>query len=69
MNRVKARIPVGRTVIVQDVELYTKQEAKRLLADKDWEIGVDIFSVNETNKRIGWLAKYDGGDGIYVGLE
>lgn len=69
MKKVKARIPTGKTVLTQVVELYTKAEARRLLVDKNWEIDVDIFDAEQPNRRIGWLASFDGGDGIYVGLE
>ena len=66
MTKVRARIPVGKTVFVRDIELYTVKEAKRILADKDWEMGGDIFSAEQPNKQIGWLAVYPNHDGIYV---
>lgn len=66
MRIVTARIPVGKTAIVQTVELYEKNEAKQMLAGKDWEIGIDIYSARQANKRIGWLASFSDGSGIYV---
>jgi hypothetical protein len=66
MKVVMARIPMGRTAVNRKVELYTVEEAKKILATKEWQIGEDIFSVEQTNKRIGWLASYPNGDGIYI---
>ena len=65
MKRIKARIPVGRTVFIREIDLYTIDEAKEILSNRDWEIGEDIFSL-ATNLRIGWLASFGNGDGIYV---
>ena len=69
MEVIKARIPIGRAVIVQTIELYTKEEAKRILEGKEWEIGTDIYSDKERGKRIGWIANFDGGNGIYVSVK
>ena len=67
MKKIMARIPCGKTVLIQEVELYTVEEAKTLLADKEWSIDVDIYSIEKTNQKIGWLASVDNGkDGIYV---
>lgn len=66
MKEIKARIPVGRTVYTRVVELFTVEEAKQLLSGKDWDVGEDIYSATERGKRIGWLAKFPNGEGIYV---
>ena len=66
MTKVKARIPVGNTVHIQEVELFTVDEAKEILKNHDWEIGGNIYSVEQTNKAIGWLAEFKNGDGIFV---
>lgn len=66
MTVTSARIQCGKSTTIQTVELYTKEEAKEILKDKEWEIGIDIYSTKITNKRIGWLASFGNGDGIYV---
>ena len=66
MKTITALIPAGRTAFVQNVELYTRDEAKTILADKEWDIGTDIYSASQRNLRIGWLADFGNGDGIYV---
>ena len=66
MNKVVARIPVGNSIHIEEVEIYALAEAKEILKDKDWEIGGDIFDVKQSNKRIGWLADFGNGDGIFV---
>ena len=66
MRKIVARIPVGRTVVEQEVELYTKQEAKIILKNTVWDVDVDIFDAEVTNKRIGWLASFGNGEGIYI---
>ena len=66
MKIINARIPMGRTAVVQEVELYSREEARNILQDKNWEIGIDIYSIEFTNKRIGWLASFENGDGIYI---
>ena len=67
MKKITARIPCGRTVLIQEIELYTIDEAKSILADKVWIPDIDIYSVEKTNQKIGWLASVDGGkDGVYV---
>ena len=66
MRKIVARIPVGRTVVEQEVELYTKQEAKIILKNTGWDVDVDIFDAEVTNKRIGWLASFGNGEGIYI---
>lgn len=70
MKKVKARVHVGGAVYrTEEIELYTKEEAKTILADKDWEIGTSVFDVNQRNKRIGWLAQFGNADGIYVEIK
>lgn len=66
MKIVKARIPAGNTVLIQEVCLYTVEEAKAILFGLDWQFGGDIYDTKETNKRIGWIASCDDGTGIYV---
>lgn len=66
MKKIKARIPAGKTVFVQEINLYTKNEARKILACREWEIGEDIYSVEKTNERIGWLASFGNGEGIYI---
>lgn len=66
MRTLKVRIPVGRTIQIQEVELYTTAEAKEILKGKEWDMDIDIFSLKQPNKRVGWLAKYPDGDGIFV---
>lgn len=66
MKNIKVRIPEGKTVLIRDVELFTVDEAKKMLAGKEWEVGTDIYSATQTNKRVGWLASFPNGDGIFV---
>ena len=67
MKKVNARVHIGGTVYrTKEIELYTKEEARAILVDKDWEIGTCVFDVNQRNKRIGWLAQFGKADGIYV---
>lgn len=66
MKTIKARIPVGRSVHIQEIEVFTIDEAKDILRNREWEPGGDVFDVKETNKRIAWLAEFPDGSGIYV---
>lgn len=70
MKTISARIPMGRTSVIQKIELYTVSEAKELLFGvldgKGWDIGIDVYSVDKPNERIGWLADFGDGSGIYV---
>ena len=67
MRKIMARIPCGKSVLIQEIELHTLEEAKQFLVDKEWYPDIDIYSVEKTNQKIGWLASTDNGkDGIYV---
>lgn len=67
MKKIKARIPAGKGVLIQEIELYTADEAKEILSNKEWLPDCDIYSVTQTNLKIGWLASFDNGkDGVYV---
>ena len=66
MTIIDARIPMGNTVVTQKIELYTVSEAKQILAGKEWDFGGDIYSVEKRGCRIGWLASYPNGEGIYI---
>lgn len=66
MKKMKVRVPMGRTAKIQEIDLYTIEEAKAILREKDWEIALDVYSTEATNKRVGWLASFGNGDGIYV---
>lgn len=66
MKTITARVPIGKTAVNQKIELYTLDEAKEILVNKEWDIGVDIYSTQQTNRRIGWLASFPDGGGIYI---
>ena len=66
MKTVLARVPMGRTAKIEKVQIFTKEEARKILNGKEWEVDIDIYDVEVTNKRIGWLAAFPNGEGIFV---
>ena len=72
MKKIKARVNIGHSNIykTREIELYTAEEAKSVLNSRTWEVGEDIYSPTERNKRVGWFAQFtdmnDRIDGIYI---
>lgn len=62
MTRTLARVCVGgNSFRTMEVEIYTIEEAKEFLKGKEWEIGSDVYSAGQRNKKIAWTAKYPDG--------
>ena len=59
MKTIKANIHIGGgNMRMQKINVYTKEEAKKILASKDWEISDDAY-INNKRVAIGFEYKED----------
>lgn len=73
MRTIVASVCTGYLFRTQEIQVYSREEARAILQDKDWEIGDDAYDPNDRNKRIAvsaeWKVTDENGvtytDGIY----
>ena len=71
MENIKANVYIGKRnnkpcFEVKTIEVYTVDEATKMLFGKNWKVGKEAYSLIDKTDSVAWFADCGKGKGIWV---